>query len=126
MYDEFIVPNNATLALVGDVKVDESDPSPRGTSDGSRAQLEPPARMDVEAEPPPGGSLRLDWLEPLEPQVIVRYRIPGIGHPDRPAFDVDSRGCCAAPRACWLRRRQRREAPVTGRQARLKTARRPF
>jgi len=49
---------------------------------------EPPARMDVEAEPPPGGSVRLDWLEPIEPRVMLRYRIPGVGHPDRPAFDL--------------------------------------
>ena len=28
---------------------------------------EPPARMDVEGEPPPGGSVRLDWMEPIEP-----------------------------------------------------------
>jgi predicted Zn-dependent peptidase len=47
--------------------------------------------MDVEAEPPPGGSVRLDWLEPLDPQVILRYRIPGVGHPDRPAFDLIAR-----------------------------------
>jgi zinc protease len=30
-------------------------------------------------------------MEPLDPQVIVRYRIPGVGHPDRPAFDVVAR-----------------------------------
>jgi predicted Zn-dependent peptidase len=44
--------------------------------------------MDYEAEPPPGGTVRLDWLEPLSPQVTLRYRIPGVGHPDRPVFDV--------------------------------------
>src|SRR5438552_150304 len=47
--------------------------------------------MDVEAEPPPGGSVRLDWLEPIEPTMLVRYRIPGVGHPDRPVFDVIAR-----------------------------------
>src|SRR2546425_7914159 len=51
----------------------------------------PPANMDVEAEPPPGGSVRLDWLEPIEPAMLVRYRIPGVGHPDRPAFDIIAR-----------------------------------
>jgi len=51
----------------------------------------PPADMDVEAEPPPGGSVRLDWLEPIEPTMLVRYRIPGVGHPDRPVFDVIAR-----------------------------------
>jgi len=88
IYDDYIVPNNATLALVGAISVGEVEALaakyfgrlPRGP--------EPPARMDAEAEPPPGGSVRLDWLESLFPQVIVRYRIPGVGHPDRPAFDV--------------------------------------
>ena len=89
MYDDYFVPGNATLALVGAVTVEEVSRLaveyfgrlPRGP--------EPPARMDLEVEPPPGGSVRLDWLEPLgSSQVTVRYRIPGVGHPDRPAFDV--------------------------------------
>lgn len=88
IYEDYIVPNNATLALVGDVSVEEVQALaaqyfgrlPRGD--------EPPARMDYEAEPPPGGSVRLDWLEPLSPQVTVRFRIPGVGHPYRPVFDA--------------------------------------
>lgn len=91
IYDDYIVPNNATLALVGAISLEEVEALaakyfgrlPRGP--------EPPARMDMEAEPPPGGTVRLDWLEPLFPQVTVRYRIPGAGHPDRPAFDVIAR-----------------------------------
>ena len=63
----------------------------RRTSDACRATPAPPADMDVEAEPPPGGSVRLDWLEPIEPTVLIRYRIPGVGHPDRPVFDVVAR-----------------------------------
>jgi hypothetical protein len=47
--------------------------------------------MDVEADPPPGGSVRLEWLEPATPRVIVRYRIPGTGHRDRHVFDVIAR-----------------------------------
>jgi predicted Zn-dependent peptidase len=89
IYDDYFVPGNATLALVGAVTVEEVTRLaveyfgrlPRGP--------EPPARMDVEVEPPPGGTVRLDWLEPLgSSQVTVRYRIPGVGHPERPAFDV--------------------------------------
>jgi predicted Zn-dependent peptidase len=88
MYDQYIVPNNATLTLVGDVSLDEArtlGATYFGRVPGTAA---PPADMDVEAEPPPGGSVRLDWLEPIEPAMLVRYRIPGIGHPDRPIFDV--------------------------------------
>ena len=91
MYDEYIVPNNATLALVGDVTLDAIGPL-ASTYFGRVARAPAPsAQMDVEVEPPPGGSVRLDWLEPIEPSVIVRYRIPGVGHPDRPVFDVIAR-----------------------------------
>jgi predicted Zn-dependent peptidase len=91
MYDEYIVPGNATLTLIGDLGVDEA--KSLGTMYFARvpATPPPPAEMDVEPEPPPGGSVRLDWLEPNEPAVYVRYRIPGVGHPDRPIFDVVAR-----------------------------------
>jgi predicted Zn-dependent peptidase len=91
LYDQYIVPNNATLTLVGDITVDEAralGASYFGRLPGAPA---PPADMDVESEPPPSGSVRLDWLEPLDPAIFVRYRIPGVGHPDRPVFDVIAR-----------------------------------
>jgi predicted Zn-dependent peptidase len=91
MYDSYIVPNNATLTLVGDLRMDEIRPLADAYFGRVPRAPEPPADMDVEAEPPPGGSVRLDWLEPLDPQVIVRYRIPGVGHPDRPVFDAIAR-----------------------------------
>ena len=91
MYDDYIVPSNATLTLVGDFTVDEA--RALGTSYFARVPGTPPspANMDVESEPPPGGSVRLDWLEPIDPTLVIRYRIPGVGHPDRPIFDVIAR-----------------------------------
>ena len=91
LYDLYIVPSNATLTLVGDMSVEEA--RALGTTYFGRVPPTPapPADMDVEAEPPPGGSVRLDWLEPVEASVVVRYRIPGVGHPDRPVFDVIAR-----------------------------------
>jgi predicted Zn-dependent peptidase len=88
IYDDYFVPNNAALVLVGDATLDEVVPLaeryfgvlPRGP--------EPPADLDIEAELVPGGAIRLDWTEPLTPQVHVRYRIPGMGHPDRPVLDL--------------------------------------
>ena len=88
IYDDYFVPNNAALVLVGDATLDEIVPLaeryfgalPRGPA--------PPADLDIEAELVPGGSIRLDWTEPLSPQVHVRYRIPGMGHPDRPVLDL--------------------------------------
>ena len=44
--------------------------------------------MDIETDPSPGGTARLDWMEPLRPRVVVRHRIPAVGHPDRPVFDL--------------------------------------
>ena len=81
-------PNNATLALVGDVDMAAARALgeryfgrvPRGP--------EPSARLDIEAEPVPRGTIRLDWAEPLDSRVVVRYRVPGVGHPDRPVFDT--------------------------------------
>jgi predicted Zn-dependent peptidase len=91
LYDEYIVPNNATLTLIGDMTVDEARSLGAKYFGHVPRAPAPPANMDVEAEPPPGGSIRLDWLEPLEPTLLIRYRIPGVGHPDRPAFDIVAR-----------------------------------
>ena len=88
IYDDYFVPNNATLVLVGDVTMAEVVPLAERYFGKLPRGPEPPADMDLEAEPVPGGSVRLDWTEPLSPQVHVRHRIPGIGHPDRPAFEL--------------------------------------
>lgn len=40
-------------------------------------------------EPLPSAEKRLTWRsDTLAPRVEVRYQIPGVGHPDRPLFDV--------------------------------------
>ena len=88
VYDDYFVPNNAALVLVGDVTPDEVLPLAERYFGELPRGPEPPADLDVEAEPVPGGSIRLDWTEPLSPQVHVRYRIPGMGHPDRPVLDL--------------------------------------
>ena len=88
IYDDYFVPNNTALVLVGDVTLDEVVPLAERYFGELPRGPEPPADLDVEAEPVPGGSIRLDWTEPLSPQVHVRYRIPGMGHPDRPVFDL--------------------------------------
>ncbi len=88
IYDDYFVPNNAALVLVGDVTLDEVVPLAERYFGALPRGPEPPADLDVEAEPVPGGSVRLDWTEPLSPQVHVRYRIPGMGHPDRPVLDL--------------------------------------
>ena len=88
IYDDYFVPNNAALVLVGDITLGEVVPLAERYFGRLPRGPEPPADMDLEAEPVPGGAIRLDWTDPLSPQVHVRYRIPGIGHPDRPVFDL--------------------------------------
>jgi predicted Zn-dependent peptidase len=88
MYDDYFVPNNATLALVGDVTLDTARALAERYFGRVPRGPEPPARLDLEGEPVPRGTIRLDWAEPLDPRVVVRYRIPGVGHPDRPVFDT--------------------------------------
>lgn len=88
IYDDYFVPNNATLVLVGDVTMAAVVPLAERYFGKLPRGPEPPADLDLEAEPVPGGSVRLDWTEPLSPQVHIRHRIPGIGHPDRPVFEL--------------------------------------
>ena len=88
IYDDYFVPNNAALVLVGDVTMAEALPLAKRYFGALPRGREPPADLDLEAEPVPGGSVRLDWTEPLSPQVHIRHRIPGIGHPDRPVFEL--------------------------------------
>ncbi len=88
IYDDYFVPNNAALVLVGDATLDEIVPLAERYFGALPRGPEPPADLDIESEQVPGGSVRLDWTEPLSPQVHVRYRIPGMGHPDRPVLDL--------------------------------------
>lgn len=88
MYDDYFVPNNATLALVGDITIDAARELGERYFGRVPPGPEAPARLDLEAEPVPRGTIRVDWAEALDPRVVVRYRIPGVGHPDRPVFDT--------------------------------------
>jgi len=88
MYDQYMVPNNTTLALVGDIDMAEARRLAQHYFGRIPAGPPAPARMELEAEPMQRGAARLDWAEPVDPRVIVRFRIPGVGHPDRPVFDV--------------------------------------
>ena len=88
MYEDYFVPNNATLVLVGDIDAETARSLAERYFGIIERGPEPPARLDLEAEPVPRSSIRLDWEEPLYPSIVLRYRIPGVGHPDRPALDT--------------------------------------
>ena len=87
LYEEFFVPNNTTLVFVGGVSLEEMIPKVEHYFGWMERAPEP--RRTQAIEPPPTAEQRLIWRsETLEPRVEVRYRIPGVGHPDRPHFDV--------------------------------------
>ena len=88
MYDTYFVPENATLVLVGGVEMERVAPLAEKYFGAIPEGPPAPARMDYEAEPVPGGSVRLAWSEPMDPRLIVRFRMPGVGLPDRPPFDT--------------------------------------
>lgn len=87
LFDEYFVPNNTTIVLVGGVPLEEAIPLAERWFGGMPRAPEPGRARAV--EPVPQAERRLIWRsDTLEPRVEARYGIPGIGHPDRPAFDV--------------------------------------
>jgi predicted Zn-dependent peptidase len=88
LYDHYFVPNNATAVLVGDITIDQVRPLAERYFGHVLKAPDAPDRMDVEAEPVPHGARRLDWMEPVDPRIVVRYGIPGVGHPDRPVIET--------------------------------------
>ena len=87
LYREYFVVNNATLVFIGGVTMEELIPQVEQYF-GSLEPAPEPTRIKA-VEPLPQAERRMIWRSTdLAPRVEVRYGIPGIGHPDRPAFDV--------------------------------------
>jgi predicted Zn-dependent peptidase len=87
MYETYFVPNNTTLIFIGGVTLEEMIPKVERYF-GHMERAPEPARYQGR-EPLPSAEKRLTWRsDKLAPRVEVRYQIPGVGHPDRPQFDV--------------------------------------
>jgi len=87
LYESYFVPNNTTLIFIGGVTLDEMIPKVEKYF-GHMERAPEPARYEGR-EPLPSAEKRLNWRsDTLAPRVEVRYQIPGVGHPDRPLFDV--------------------------------------
>jgi predicted Zn-dependent peptidase len=87
LYETYFVPNNTTLVFVGGVSLEEMIPKVEhyfGWMERAPEPIRTPA-----VEPPPAAERRLVYRNgQIEPRVEFRFQIPGVGHPDRPAFDV--------------------------------------
>ena len=87
LYETYFVPNNTTLIFIGGVTLKDMIPKVEKYF-GHMERAAEPARYQGR-EPLPSAEKRLNWRnDTLGSRVEVRYQIPGVGHPDRPAFDV--------------------------------------
>ena len=87
LYETYFVPNNTTLIFIGGVTLEGMIPKVEKYF-GHMQRAPEPARYQGR-EPLPSGEKRLNWRsDTLTPRVEIRYQIPGVGHPDRPLFDV--------------------------------------
>ncbi len=87
LYERYFVVNNTTLVFIGGVSLEEMVPLVKRWFGSIEKSPEPPRSVAV--EPVPIAERRLVYRsDELAPRVEVRHAIPGIGHPDRPAFDV--------------------------------------
>ncbi len=87
LYETYFVPNNTTVVLVGGVRLEEMVPLVDALF-GSMERAPEPTRSPA-VEPVPAAERRVVYRsDEIAPRVEVRYLMPGVGHPDRPLFDV--------------------------------------
>ena len=87
LYETYFVSNNTTLIFIGGVTLEDMMPKVEKYF-GHMERAPEPARYQGR-EPLPSAEKRLNWRsDTLAPRVEIRYQIPGVGHPDRPLFDV--------------------------------------
>ncbi len=87
LYERYFVSNNTTIVLVGGVSFDAMVPLVDKYFGWMERAPEP---MRVQAiEPRPRAERRVIYRSAdLGPRVEARFLIPGVGHPDRPLFDL--------------------------------------
>lgn len=86
-YDRYFVVNNSTIVLVGGIDMATAKPLVEKYFGWMERKPEPMRIKSV--EPEPQAERRLIYRsEELAPRVEARFMIPGVGHEDRPVFDV--------------------------------------
>jgi len=87
LYETYFVPNNTMIIFIGGVTLE--DMITRVEKYFGHMERAPEPNRYQGREPLPSAEKRLTWRsDKLAPRVEVRYQIPGVGHPDRPLFDV--------------------------------------
>ena len=87
LYSQYFIPNNTTLIFIGGVTLEQMVPLVERYFGWMKREPEP-MRMKA-IEPKPTAEKRLIWRSnQLKPRVELRFQIPGVGHPERPHFDV--------------------------------------
>src|SRR3989442_10406182 len=85
-FKRFYGPNNAVVAIVGDINVDSMKAwATRYFADIPAGQ---PHRPVVTQEPPQHGERRIEVEYDANPQVLIGYHVPEARHPDAPALAV--------------------------------------
>jgi predicted Zn-dependent peptidase len=85
-FHKYYGPNNAVVAIVGDLSVDSMKAwATRYFADIPAGQ---PHRPVVTQEPPQRGERRINVEFDANPLVLFGYHVPGLDHPDAPALTV--------------------------------------
>src|SRR5574341_160339 len=85
-FHKYYGPNNAVVAIVGDIDVDSMKTWATRYFADIPAGL--PHRPVVTQEPPQRGERRITVEFDANPQVLIGYHVPGAAHPDAPALQV--------------------------------------
>lgn len=85
-YRDFYGPNNAVLAVVGDIDLDEVEGWARGYLGSIPAGRQPPPVFA--REPEQRGERRVEVLWDAEPSLRIGWHVPSTLHPDAPALAV--------------------------------------
>ena len=85
-FQRFYAPNNAVVAIVGDINVDTlSAWAAQYFGDIAAGESHQPV---VTQEPPQRGERRIEVQFDANPQVLIGYHVPSARHPDAPALAV--------------------------------------
>ncbi|MBI1967951.1 MAG: insulinase family protein [Gemmatimonadetes bacterium] len=85
-FRRFYGPNNAVVAIVGDINVDSM--KARTTRFFADIPAGQPHRPVVTQEPPQRGERRINVEFDANPQLLIGYHVPSTRHPDAPALAV--------------------------------------